>query len=188
MSLSLKAFFVIWFSAAGLCFYAGWGYTVAGAGPADQAARETEHGREDRVYLYFIEPGGRYLTGVIRNIENPGDAASFCRLLVEALVNGPGSGTEGSLIPILDPETQVLGVFIDDAKTAYVDLAETVLRSHPGGVRAELLTVYAIVNTLVVNIDGVDRVKILIGGNEAETLAGHIDIGRPVNAHMLLVR
>ncbi|MFO8112742.1 MAG: GerMN domain-containing protein [Desulfosalsimonadaceae bacterium] len=179
---------MIWFSAVGLCCYAGWGDTSLGAQPSDQATPATEEGREDSVYLYFIAPGGRYLTGEIRNIENSGDTASFCRLLVEALVNGPGSGTESALIPILDPETQVLGVYIDDAKTAFVDLAETVRRSHPGGVRSELLTVYAIVNTLVVNADGVDRVKIVIGGNEAETLAGHIDIGRPVNAHMLLVR
>ncbi len=188
MSLSLKACFVIWFFAVGFCFCADWGYAAADTQAADQAAREAENVREDRVYLYFGEPGGRYLTGAVRNIEDPGDIAAFCRELVVALIKGPGRGAEGALIPVLDPETPVLGVYIDDAKTVYVDLAKSVLRFHPGGVRSELLTVYAIVNTLVVNVDEVDRVKILIGGNEAGTLAGHIDISRPVNAHMLLVR
>jgi hypothetical protein len=71
---------------------------------------------------------------------------------------------------------------------AYVDLTPAVSADHPGGVRTELMTVYSIVNTLALNVSAVDRVKILVGGKEADTLAGHIDIRHPLQADMLLVR
>jgi hypothetical protein len=59
---------------------------------------------------------------------------------------------------------------------------------HPGGVRSELLTVYAVVNTLILNLPEVSAVKILIEGREVSTLAGHIALEDPLNADMLLIR
>jgi len=40
----------------------------------------------------------------------------------------------------------------------------------------------------VLNVPAVDRVRLFIDGQEAETLAGHIDIRFPLKADMLLVR
>ncbi len=144
--------------------------------------------KSESVYLYFATPDGRYLTGEIRLIDNTGDALVFCRQLIEALIAGPAGRGGNTLLPVLAPETRLLGVYIDNAETVYVDLTGNSGNPHPGGIRSELLSVYAIVNTLIVNIDGIDRVKILLDGNEAETFAGHIDIGYPVNAYMMLVR
>ncbi len=193
MPLSLKLFFVLWFAAVGIWVSGGCGDAYDGpeaTGQAGQnALRGADSNRESRVYLYFVEPGGRYLTGEIRNIEHPEDTLVFCRMLLEALIKGPGRGAAaGPLIPVLDPEARVLGVYTDGAGTLYADLSGNAFLSHPKGVRSELLTVYAIVNTLIVNADDVDRVSILLDGSEAETFAGHIDISNPANAHMLLVR
>ncbi len=44
------------------------------------------------------------------------------------------------------------------------------------------------VNSLVLNVPEIERVQILIAGNEAPTLAGHIDLQLPVKANMLLIR
>jgi len=184
--LSLGAFFVIWCFAVDAVLSAEYG-TSDGESPGPRAAPGGERAGDDRVYLYFIAPDGRYLTSEIRSIEHSGDSLVFLRGLVEALISGPGSSPGGSRLPVLAPDTRILGVYIDDAETAYVDLAKQAPDACPG-VRQELLSVYAIVNTLIVNIDGIKRVKILLGGNEAETFAGHIDIGDPVNANMLLVR
>lgn len=187
LALSLGAFFVVWCFVVDTAFSAEYG-TSDGESPGSRAAPGGERAGDDRVYLYFIAPDGRYLTSEIRSIEHSGDSLVFLRGLVEALISGPGSSPGGSRLPVLAPDTRVLGVYIDDAETAYVDLAKQAADACPGGVRQELLSVYAIVNTLIVNIDGIKRVKILLGGNEAETFAGHIDIGDPVNANMLLVR
>jgi hypothetical protein len=50
------------------------------------------------------------------------------------------------------------------------------------------LTIYSLVNTLVLNLPEIDRIKILINGREATTLGGHVDLQFPFNANMLLIR
>ena len=59
---------------------------------------------------------------------------------------------------------------------------------HPGGSFTELLTVYAIVNAVTANLPTVQRVQILIDGKEADTLAGHVDLRRPLIRDVTLVR
>jgi hypothetical protein len=44
----------------------------------------------------------------------------------------------------------------------------------------ELASIYSVVNSLTQNVSGINRVQILIEGAEAETLAGHIDLSRPL--------
>ena len=44
----------------------------------------------------------------------------------------------------------------------------------------ELLTVYTIVNALLTNLPTLQHVQILIDGREADTLAGHVDLRRPL--------
>ncbi len=135
------------------------------------------------VYLYFADITSQYLLGE----EKPGlgsdDPVVFCRQIIDALIQGSSSG----LAPTIPPATEIRAIYIDN-KTAYVDLSREVAASHPGGILSELMTIYSIVNTLVLNVGGVDQVKILIGGQDAETLSGHIDIRFPLNADMLLIR
>ena len=51
---------------------------------------------------------------------------------------------------------------------------------HPGGSAAEIETIRSIVATIGVNFAGVDRVRVLVEGDVAETLAGHMDLSRPL--------
>jgi hypothetical protein len=44
-----------------------------------------------------------------------------------------------------------------------------------------MLTLRSIMQTLVANVPEVKRVQILIEGREVETLAGHVDIRRPLD-------
>jgi hypothetical protein len=44
----------------------------------------------------------------------------------------------------------------------------------------ELLTVYTIVNAITTNLPDVQSVQILIDGHEVDTLAGHVDLRRPL--------
>jgi hypothetical protein len=45
---------------------------------------------------------------------------------------------------------------------------------------SEILTVYAIVSSVTANLPAVTSVQILIDGHEADTLAGHVDLRRPL--------
>ncbi|MBW1996057.1 MAG: GerMN domain-containing protein, partial [Deltaproteobacteria bacterium] len=95
--------------------------------------------------------------------------------------------TEG-LVPTIPQGTHVRALYVLDDGTAFVDLSEAVSEHHPGGSKSELLTVFSIVNSLVLNISEINAVKILVEGRETSTLAGHIDIRFPFKANMLLVR
>jgi hypothetical protein len=76
--------------------------------------------------------------------------------------------------------------YVTDRGDAFVDLSS--MSGHPGGSLTELLTVQAIVHAVTANLPAVQRVQILIGGKEVDTLAGHVDIRRPLIADDALLR
>jgi len=92
------------------------------------------------------------------------------RQIVDTLITGEGSSDLFSQLP---PGTRLNQMFISQDGVAYLDFSSELSDNHPGGVLPEQATVYSIVNSLTYNLDGIDQVKILIGGIEKETLAGH---------------
>ena len=51
----------------------------------------------------------------------------------------------------------------------------------------EMLAVYAIVNSVVLNVPEISAVGILINGGPLETLNGHVDLRRPLLADSSLI-
>ena len=84
--------------------------------------------------------------------------------------------------------TTLRAFYVTERGDAFVDLSADVSSQHPGGSFTELLTVYAIVNAITANLPTIQRVQILIDGKEAETLAGHVDLRRPLIRDVTLVR
>jgi spore germination protein GerM len=136
------------------------------------------------VHLYFADDGNAYLKAEARVLDSGTAGRRFGEEVLQALLAGPGQ----ALVRTIPAATELRALYITAERTAYVDLSAAVREDHPGGVQSELLTIYAIVNTLVLNLEDVARVQILIEGNTAQTLAGHIDISRPLTANLLLVR
>ncbi len=56
-----------------------------------------------------------------------------------------------------------------------------------GGSDTELLTVYSVVNSITTNFPSITRVQILVDNHPAETLAGHVDLSRPLPPDMTLL-
>ena len=75
-------------------------------------------------------------------------------------------------------DSDVRQVFLMDDGTAIVDTDSAFADAHPSGVLAEELTVASLVLTLNANDSKITRVKILVNGQERETLAGHADLKR----------
>ena len=69
-------------------------------------------------------------------------------------------------------------VYLMGEDTAIVATNAAFADAHPSGVLAEELTVASIVVTLNANDSKVGRVKILVNGQERDTLAGHADLRR----------
>ena len=145
---------------------------------------ETRQQLTSVAHLYFADKDSLFLIAerrVLRHLEGP---TNFSRKIVEALINGPSGGYTRTI-----PQDTILrAVYITEDGICYVDVSAQIKEYHPGGVQSELLTLYSLVNSLILNIPEIKAVKILIDGNESMTLAGHIDVQDPIKANMLLIR
>ena len=70
----------------------------------------------------------------------------------------------------------LLAFYILPDGTGVADFSEELRTSIPSGIQSEQLAVESIVRTLEANVPQVLRLKILIHGQEVETLAGHLDL------------
>jgi hypothetical protein len=136
------------------------------------------------VHIYFADRNGRYLQAEERIFAGSEREIDRGRAIVEALIKGPKPG----LIRTIPAGTQLRAFFLAPGSRAYVDLSESVTEQYPGGCKSEILTLYSIVNSLILNMPEVSTVKILVGGRDVPTLAGHIDIRYPFTADMSLIR
>ena len=163
-------------------------FTVSAAGP-DRKDGPLPGGmsaptQKSPVHLYFASRDSYFLMAEQRVVIHPADPVGLADAIVKALIKGP----QKSLLKTIPADTRLKALFITPDGTCYVDLSEAVSKNHPGGSKSELLTIYSMVNSLVLNVPQIERVQILIDGNQAPTLAGHIDLQVPVKADMLLIR
>jgi hypothetical protein len=76
----------------------------------------------------------------------------------------------------LPPDAVLLAFYILPNGTAIADFSEALATATPSGIQSEQLAVDSITRTLEANVPRVQRLKILIHGQEVETLAGHLDL------------
>jgi hypothetical protein len=76
----------------------------------------------------------------------------------------------------LPPDAVLLAFYLLPNGTAIADFSEALATATPSGIQSEQLAVDSITRTLEANVPGVQRLKILIHGQEVETLAGHLDL------------
>jgi hypothetical protein len=76
----------------------------------------------------------------------------------------------------LPAEASLLAFYIQPNGTAIADFSDEILSGMPSGILSEQLAVQSIAQTLGANVTGIRQLKILVHGQEAETLAGHLDL------------
>ncbi len=136
------------------------------------------------VHLYFASPDADHLKVEARRILREERITDEAKALIGELIKGP----RGNLDPTIPPETQLRELYIvPEEKCAYLDFNQAFQANHPGGSAGELLTIYSLVNTLIDNLEGIERVQILVEGETIETLAGHIDITKPLPRNSTIV-
>jgi len=136
------------------------------------------------VVLYFSDGEGEYLVGEKRSIVKKGELEKEAKETIVELTKGP----KGKLSPTLPPQTKLLALQLGADGVAKVNFNQSLSRDHPGGSSAEVMTVYSIVNSLILNFPEIKRVQILIEGKEVETLTGHLGLKRPISSKPDLVR
>jgi len=147
-------------------------------------AQETEEGESSdestmNIKLLYLGPDGNTYLTEYREIAKYGNTTDQAKIALLELIRGPISMT--NLVPTIPKGTQIRELFIDRKQCAYVDFSREITQNHMGGVTAELSTISSIVNTLTANFPkDIHKVRILVNGKEVRTLAGHIDITKPI--------
>ena len=139
--------------------------------------------RQIQVQLFFEHPELEGLVAEDRSITLTPDLDGQVKRVVQELVRG----SEADLVSPLPEGTRVLDVLVTDRGVAIVDLSREASEGHPGGSCAELLSVYAVVNSITTNFPAIRRVQLLIDDRTVDTLAGHVDLSRPLAPDMTLL-
>jgi spore germination protein GerM len=93
------------------------------------------------------------------------------QVLNELIANPPSPGQR-----TLPADTTLLGFYVLPDGTAIADFSDALVTETPSGIDSEQTAVDSIVETLQSNVPSLRRLKILIHGQETETLAGHVDL------------
>jgi spore germination protein GerM len=125
--------------------------------------------------LYYADPYSEKLSPEKRTIQKGKTLKQTIETVIEEFIKGP----KGDLVNTIPSGTVLKDVGIDSEGIVSVDFNSHLSQAHPGGSSAEILTVYAIVNSILLNFDEVTKVRILIEGKSVDTLAGHINCSEP---------
>jgi len=148
--------------------------------PAENAAStpdETAPPAKILVTVYFPSAAADGLAGEPREIVDTARPADRGAQIVAALLEGP-KGKDA--LPAAPAGTTLRRLWVRDDGTAYADFSDELTKGMSGGTSDEILTVYAIVDSLVLNVPEIKKVGVLVAGHERDTLGGHIDVRRPL--------
>jgi hypothetical protein len=171
---------------------AGWAVSRAlrpSEDPTDANAASTE--------LVLPPAGVRHITATLFYAGSDGQSLAPVQqevVLAEGIVPQGREIVSAQLRPrsphvsVIPEGTRLRAFYVTDRGDAFVDLSPEVTSRHPGGSTAELLTVYAVVNSVTANLPTIRRVQILINGQEADTLAGHIDLRNPLERDTSIIK
>ena len=114
--------------------------------------------------------GSSILSSEQRTIFKSSELTNRAKQLLKLVIDGPLSK---ELLGAIPKDAKLQEVFVSNDGVLFVDFSSAISVNHPGGILNEQATIYSIVDSLLYNLPEVHQVKILIGGTEQETLAGH---------------
>jgi hypothetical protein len=124
------------------------------------------------VTLFFATPDAEGLVPERREIATKGGAIEDnIRSVIAELVSGPS----GKAARVLPEGAALNTVFQDNEGNLYLDFGDELQSQHWGGASAERLTIESIRQTIAANFATVRSVRVLVGGEPIESIAGHMD-------------
>jgi spore germination protein GerM len=160
-----------------------WYARPATAAPATASSPAAGEGvRKIKARLFYVSDDGQRLIAAEREVPFADEPESQARAVLDAQLE-PAAAPLVSAIPA---GTALRNLFVTNDGAAFVDLSAEVASAHPGGSLNELLTVYTVVHALTFNLPAITSVQLLVNGKEVDTLAGHIDLRRPLARNLQL--
>jgi hypothetical protein len=162
----------------------GWMRSPPSGQPSSASSAGAADTRKIRATLFYVSADGSELVPISQEVEYGATPGEQARRIAEAQLR---PAPAGRLSPI-PAGTAVRGFYLAGKGEAYLDVSRDIITGHTGGSLDEALTVYAIVNALTVNLADVTSVQILVEGKAVDTLAGHVDLRRPLARSLKWVR
>jgi hypothetical protein len=134
--------------------------------------------------LFYASEDGLALVPVRREVPLADGVVAQGRQIMAAQLQPPPA----PYLSVIPAGTTLRAFYMTDRGDAFIDVSGQITSGHAGGSTTELLTVYAIVNAVTANLPAVQRVQILVDGHEVDTIAGHVDVRRPLQRDTSLVR
>jgi hypothetical protein len=100
------------------------------------------------------------------------DPVQRAKQVLRALIENPPTPEQRTL----PADVQLLAFYILPDGTAIADFSDALTSETPSGIMSEQVAVDSIARTLENNVSVLRRLKILVHGQEADTLAGHVDL------------
>ncbi|MBZ5527339.1 MAG: GerMN domain-containing protein [Acidobacteriia bacterium] len=126
-----------------------------------------------KTILFWASPEEDWeLTSVTVELPLSRDPLVRSKQILNILLAGPVDAE----LRTLPPDAALLEFYLLPNGTAVAGLSESLATSLPSGIMSEKLAVDSILRTLEANVPEVQQLKILINGQESETLAGHLDL------------
>jgi hypothetical protein len=100
------------------------------------------------------------------------EPAERARLALDVLIASPPDPVQRTL----PADTVLLALYVLPDGTAIADFSDALSGETPSGIASEQLAVDSISRTLHASLPAAQRLRILIQGQEVETLAGHVDL------------
>ena len=146
----------------------------------EQARREltqpiTANAGEPRVKAKLFWASGNgdgTLTDATVELPLSSDPVLRAKEVVNTLLAGPVDAE----LRTLPPDAALLAFYLLPDGTGVADFSEALATETPSGIQSEQMAVDSITRTLEADVPKVERLKILIHGQEVETLAGHLDL------------
>lgn len=152
---------------------------AAGAAPAASAVEAPWE-----VTLYFPSTAG-LLAPETRELEAAATPSESVARVVRALLAGP---TAAGLVPVFPPEVSLARALLMPDGTAYIDLrGEEGAEPPAAGSEMEMLSIFALVDTVVWGVPEAERVVLLWNGEQRQSLSGHVNTGSPLVANRRLL-
>lgn len=126
-----------------------------------------------QAHMYWLSPTARdTLESAVIELPLSADPAIRAKQLIQALITQAPDPSRRTL----PADASLLQLYILPDGTAIADFSDALATQTPSGILSEQLAVNSIVNTLAANVPSIRRLKILIHGQETDTLAGHVDL------------
>jgi hypothetical protein len=134
-------------------------------------------GKVERTVLNIYYPYNGRLNMEDRKVAETTSRMSVAEAVVREFLRGPENSPE-SYVP---EGVELLGIYPGNDGILYIDLSSELRINFRGDALAEFLLLRGLYESLVSNVYGVEGVKVIIEGEEVDSIGGHVSITYPLS-------